>query len=68
MAIRKKSNEELQAQAVWFLTYEESLWNITQEKKEEILWALSLDSTEMHKESDLKNSFNWFKRLFKIFT
>ena len=60
MAIRKKSNEELQAQAVWFLTYEESLWNITQEKKEEILWALSLDSTEMHKESDLKNSFNWF--------
>ena len=46
MTIRKKSKEELQAQAEWFLDYASERWKITEKQKKKIsktLWISELD-------------------------
>lgn len=59
MVIRKKSKEELKSQSEWFLEYEEKAWNITNQKKEEILWVLSSDSFDIIKKQELKDKLGW---------
>ena len=59
MVIRKKSREQLNGQARWFLDHSEDLWLITNDKKREILDVLRDDSVDISDKAELKSKLNW---------